>query len=105
VGTTQSGDRCGVHRERVLEGNKVQAHVGPWTITLDLGYSQDDAESRTTRLSAPYINPDGFRFTICRRSRLSDLDKLLDVQDIEVGAPDLDEGFIIQCNRTMERPR
>jgi hypothetical protein len=67
--------------------SKVQAHVGSWTVTLDLGYSQDDGESRTTRIRAPYVNPDGFRLKIFRRSVLSDLGKLLGMQDIEVGDP------------------
>jgi hypothetical protein len=80
------------------KGNKVQAHVGPWTVTLDLGYSQDDSESRTTRIRAPYVNPDGFRFKIFRRSVLSDLGKLLGMQDIAVGDPDFDGAFVIQGN-------
>jgi hypothetical protein len=79
-------------------GNKVQAHVGPWKVTLDLGYSQDDAESRTTRIRAPYVNPDGFRFKIFRRSVLSDLGKLLGLQDIAVGDPDFDEALVIKGN-------
>jgi hypothetical protein len=78
--------------------SKVQAHVGPWTVTLDLGYSQDDRESRTTRIRAPYVNPDGFRFKIFRRSVLSDLGKLLGMQDIEVGDPEFDEAFVIKGN-------
>jgi hypothetical protein len=80
------------------KGSKVQAHVGPWTVTLDLGYSQDDGESRTTRIRAPYVNPDGFRFKNFRRSVLSDLGKLLGMQDIEVGDAEFDEAFIIKGN-------
>jgi hypothetical protein len=80
------------------KGSKVQAHVGPWTVTLDVGYSQDDGESRTTRIRAPYVNPDGFRFKIFRRSVLSDLGKLLGMQDIEMGDPEFDEAFIIKGN-------
>jgi hypothetical protein len=80
------------------KGNKVQAHVVPWTVTLDLGYSQDDAESRTTRIRAPCVNPDGFRFKIFRRSVLSDLGRLLGMQDIAVGDLDFDEAFVIKGN-------
>ena len=80
------------------KGNKVQAHVVPWTVTLDLGYSQDDAESRTTRIRAPCVNPDGFRFKINRKGLFSNLGKLLGMQDIEVGDPEFDEAFIIEGN-------
>jgi hypothetical protein len=75
--------------------SKVQAHAGPWTVTLDI---YDDGESQATRLRAPYINPEGFRFTIYRKGFFSDLGKLLGMQDIEVGEPDFDEAFIIKGN-------
>ncbi len=50
------------------KGSKVQAHVGPWTITLDT-YTTSSGESSTTytRMRAPYINPEAFRFTIYRQ--------------------------------------
>jgi hypothetical protein len=76
-------------------GSKVQAHVGPWTVTLDI---YDDGESQATRLRAPYVNPEGFRFTIYRKGLFSDLGKLLGMQDIEVGDPEFDEAFIIKGN-------
>jgi hypothetical protein len=79
-------------------GSKVQAHVGPWIVTLDMGTSNQDGESPVTRLRAPYINPDGFQFTIYRKGIFSALGKLLGTQDIEVGDPDFDEAFIIKGN-------
>jgi hypothetical protein len=79
-------------------GNKVQAHVGPWIVTLDIGRSDEDGKTPVTRLRAPYINPEAFRFTICRKSVFSDLGKLLGMQDIEVGDPEFDEAFIIKGN-------
>jgi hypothetical protein len=82
----------------LLKGSKVQAHVGPWTITLDLGFSQDENETRTTRIRAPYVNADGFRFSIYRQSVLSNLGKILGMQDIEVGDPQFDEAFVIKGN-------
>ena len=51
-----------------------------------------------TRMRAPYVNPEGFRFTIYRKGVFSDLGKLLGMQDIEVGDPDFDEAFIIKGN-------
>jgi hypothetical protein len=81
------------------KGNKVQAAVGPWTVTLD---SYTDSSGHTnmsyTRMRAPYLNPEGFRFTIFRKGFLSNLGKLLGMQDIEIGDAEFDEAFIIQGN-------
>ena len=77
---------------------KVQAHVGPWIVTLDVGRSDEDGKSLVTRLRAPYVNPEGFRFTIYRKGFFSDLGKLLGMQDLEVGDSDFDEAFIIKGN-------
>ena len=81
------------------KGSKVQSHVGPWTITLDT-YTESSGESSTTytRMRAPYVNPEGFRFTIYRKGPFSGLGKLLGMQDIEVGDPEFDEAFIIKGN-------
>jgi len=79
------------------KGKNVQVHAKPWTITLDT-YTESTGESHQTytRMRAPYINPEGFRFTIYRAGFLSGLGKLLGMQDIEIGDPDFDEAFIIQ---------
>ena len=81
------------------KGSKVQAHVKPWTITLDT-YTVSTGKSSVTytRMRAPYINPEGFRFTIYRKNLFSDLGKFLGMQDIEVGYPEFDEAFIIKGN-------
>jgi hypothetical protein len=81
------------------KGKKVQAHAGPWTITLDT-YTESSGESAVTytRMRAPYVNSDGFRFTIYRKGIFSELGKLLGMQDIEVGDPEFDEAFIIKAN-------
>ena len=47
-------------------------------------------------MRAPYVNPEGFRFTIYRKGLFSELGKLLGMQDIEVGDPEFDEAFIIK---------
>ena len=80
-------------------GSKVRSHVGPWTITLET-YTDSSGECSTTctRMRAPYINPEGFRFTIYRKSLFSNLGKLLGMQNIEVGDPEFDEAFIIKGN-------
>ena len=77
--------------------NKVQAKVGPWTVTLDK-YTATTGETHVTytRMRAPYVNPEGFRFTIYRKGILSELCKFFGMQDIEVGDPEFDEAFIIK---------
>jgi len=75
------------------------ADVGPWQVTLDT-YTQGDAENSTTytRLRAPYVNADGFRFRIYRTSIFTGLGKLLGMQDIEIGDAAFDDQFVIQSN-------
>jgi hypothetical protein len=79
------------------KGNKVQVHVQPWTITLDT-YTVNTQHSHVayTRMRAPYVNPEGFRFAIYRKGFFSELGKLLGMQDIEVGDTQFDEAFIIK---------
>ncbi len=85
------------------KGDKVQAHCGQWTVTLDT-YTATHSDGKTTssttytRMRAPYVNKDGFRFTIYRKSIFSGLGKLLGMQDVEVGYPEFDEAFIIKGN-------
>jgi hypothetical protein len=79
--------------------SKVQAHVGPWTVTLDTyTFSAGHSHITFTRMRAPYVNPEGFRFTIYRKGFFSDVGKLLGMQDIEVGDPEFDDPFIIKGN-------
>jgi hypothetical protein len=79
------------------KGNNVQAHVGNWTITLDI-YTESTGDTHVTynRMRVPYVNPEGFRFTIYRKGLFSELAKLLGMQDIEAGDSDFDEPFIIK---------
>lgn len=78
------------------QGKVVVSHR-QWQITLDT-YRVNTGKSSTTytRIRAPYVNQDGFRFNIYRKSVFSWLGKLLGMQDIETGDPFFDEEFIIQ---------
>jgi hypothetical protein len=49
-----------------------------------------------TRMRAPYVNPDGFRFTIYRKGVFSELAKRLGMQDVSVGDEAFDKDFIIK---------
>jgi hypothetical protein len=84
---------------RFWKSSKVQAHVGPWTVILDIHtVSSGHSHVSYTRMRAAYVNPEGFRFTIYRKGLFSELGKLLGMQDIEVGDPEFDEAFIIKGN-------
>ena len=82
------------------KGDKVQAHVKSWTITLDT-YTVSTGHSHVTytRMRAPFVSRDGFRFRIYRKGLFSGLGKALGMQDIEVGdSRSSTTTFIIQGN-------
>lgn len=81
-------------------GDKVQAQVKEWTLTLDT-YTISTGHSHVvyTRMRAPFVSRDGFRFLIYRKGFFSGLGKALGMQDIEVGQSlHFDEDFIIKGN-------
>ena len=82
------------------KGGKVIAKVEEWTVMLDTYYQQAGQYGGTgyTRMRAPYVNKDGFRFTIYRKGLFSEIGKLFGMQDIEVGYPNFDRDFIIKSN-------
>jgi hypothetical protein len=77
--------------------DKVVARVRDWTVTLDtVVVSAGKTTVIYTRMRAPYVNPDGFRFDVYRKSVFSGLGRLLGIQDVAVGVPDIDEEFVIK---------
>lgn len=80
------------------KASKVQAQVGAWTITLDTFSRKQGQHSHVTytRMRAPYINPDGFRFTVYRAGFFSGLGRFLGLQDVAIGDPDFDDAFIVK---------
>jgi hypothetical protein len=82
------------------KGDKVQATHGPWTITLDT-YTVSDGETSTvyTRMRAPFVNPEGFRFAVYREGIFSDLGKWLGMRDIEIGDEAFDRDFVLKSNQ------
>lgn len=75
----------------LFKGSKVEARIKNWTITLDTYTVSTGKTSVTyTRMRAPFINNDGFRFLIYRRSPFSAVGKLLGMQDVEVGGPEIE---------------
>lgn len=82
------------------KGDKVEVQHESWTVTLDTYMvSTGHSHSVFTRMRAPFVSRDGFRFTIYRQGFWSDLGKKLGMQDIEVGhSVRFDEDFIIKAN-------
>src|SRR5262245_42393798 len=81
-----------------FKSDKVQAEHGQWTVTLDVFVvSTGTSAIPFTRIRAPYVNPDGFRFTIYRRGVFSDVAKWFGMQDIEIGHPAFDRDFILKA--------
>jgi hypothetical protein len=77
---------------------RVQASHGEWTLTLDTYTVQAGKSYITyTRMRAPFVNPDGFRFTVYRRSVFSGLATFLGMQDVDVGDPAFDEDFVVKA--------
>lgn len=87
---------------RYVEGgawksDRVEATHGDWIVTLDTyAVSTGKVTIVYTRMRAPYVNPDGFRFTVYRRGIFSDIGKWFGMQDIEVGHEGFDRDFIIK---------
>jgi hypothetical protein len=79
------------------KGDRIQADHGEWTVTLDhYTILVGKVPMTFTRLRTPYVNPDGFRFKIYRRSWGSDLAVKLGMQDVQVGHAAFDRDFVIK---------
>jgi hypothetical protein len=79
------------------KADRVDATHGEWTVTLDTyTVSTGKVVIVFTRLRAPFVNPEGFRFTVSRRGLFSGIGRMLGIQDVEVGFPEFDEAFVIK---------
>jgi len=77
--------------------DSVEVTHGEWTVTLDTYVVSTGKTSRAyTRMRAPYVNPDGFRFCVYRRGVFSDIGKLFGMQDVHVGFEPFDRDFIVK---------
>ncbi len=86
-------------KDALQPGNKLVANAGDWVVTLDLhseaGYR---SEHHYTRFRAPFVNPEGFRFTVSNQTVFDHIGKLAGMQDIEVGHEPFDKRFLVQGN-------
>ncbi|MEW6235018.1 MAG: DUF3137 domain-containing protein [Candidatus Omnitrophota bacterium] len=80
-------------------GGKVIAKADDWTITLDT-HRIDTQHDHIfcTRMRAPFVNKDGFYFSIYRKGIFDAIGKLLGMQDVPVGDEEFDRDFIIKGN-------
>jgi len=77
--------------------DKIEATHGPWTVTLDtFVVSSGKSAVIFTRMRAPYVNPDGFRFTVYRKGIFTEIGKWLGMQDVTVGHDEFDRDFVIK---------
>jgi len=80
-------------------GDKVEARVKEWTITLDTyTVSTGKVTIVYTRLRAPFVNPDGFLFQVYRAGVFSEFGKWLGAQDVIVGHQPFDTDFIVKAS-------
>jgi hypothetical protein len=81
------------------KGDRVVVDVAPWEIVLDT-YTVHTGQVHITytRMRAPYVNADGFRFSIHRKNIFTGVSKLLGMQDVEIGHGAFDEAFVIRGN-------
>lgn len=82
-----------------MSRDKVVATTDQWTITLDT-YTVSNGKSSTTytRMRAPYVNKDGFRFTIYRSGFFTAVGEALGMTDIKIGDAAFDEAFVVKAN-------
>ena len=79
--------------------DKIEATHGPWTVTLDtFVVSSGKSAVIFTRMRAPYVNPDGFRFTVYRKGIFTEIGKWLGMQDLTIGHDEFDRDFVIKGN-------
>ncbi len=81
-------------------GDKVEARVKNWTITLDTYTVSTGKSNHTfTRMSASFRGRGDFRFKIYRKGFFSGLGKALGMMDIDTGhSVQFDEDFIVQAS-------
>jgi hypothetical protein len=78
-----------------LGDSKVRAQVADWIVTLDT--YRDHRNAVYTRIRAPFVNKDGFIFTVYRVGSFED-EHAADDSDIQLGLADFDDAFVIKSN-------
>src|SRR5260370_40874061 len=78
-----------------LGESKVRAKVGDWIVTLDT--YKDHRNVTYTRMRAPFVNKDGFLFTVYRVGTFED-QYAADTLNLQLGVTEVGVHFVCQCN-------
>jgi hypothetical protein len=82
---------------KFTKSERIVAKHAKWTVTLDtFVVMAGNTAIPFTRLRAPFVNADGFRFQISRRNSLTEVGKFFGMQDIDIGIETFDHDFVIQ---------
>jgi hypothetical protein len=85
-----------------LGESKVRAKVENWIVTLDT--YKDHQNVTYTRLRAPFVNKDGFIFTVFRVGSFED-QHAADDSDVQLGVADFDDAFVVKSNNLGQAKR
>jgi hypothetical protein len=90
---------------KLLQRPRVRKRIDNWTVTLTASQSPGPTAGTkvtTTRLRAPFVSTDGFRFTIERKSAMGSSGKPIGRYYITSGYPDFDVDFWINSRDAMK---
>jgi len=92
-----------VEREENWLSDKTEIDYNGWKIIFD-NYTlcSDKFQREMTRVIAPIISIDKFRFEIYRNGLIRSIEKIFGAQDIEIGRPEFDKAFIIKANNEFK---
>lgn len=79
------------------KSGKVEARYKNWIITLDT-YQTADAAAAFTRIRAPFINKDSFRFEIYRNNIIAFFARVFSTESITTGFPEIDKNYRVKSN-------
>ncbi len=86
-------------KEDTHKQKKLILKADQWPITVDIhcepGYK---SEKLYTRLRAPFVNADDFKFTLCHETIFDHIVKLLGIKDVSTGFDELDKMFFLKTN-------
>lgn len=91
-------------QEKHTKFGRIISNTGPWVFILDTFPRADHTDESSlrsiwyTRMRAPIENSEGFLYTVYSSTFVSEIGKLLGMQDVTIGEPLFDDQFIIKSN-------
>lgn len=100
--TTETGGRF-IKREEAWLSDKTEIEYNGWSIYFDnYNITSGKFSQEITRVTAPFVTVDDFRFEIYRSGFIRQVKKIFGAQDIEIGRPKFDKAFIIKANNELK---